>query len=76
MPSKKSPHVSEPPEQPPFTGRPCYDFNPRLKSQLDDTSCYHCRHYLTTRCPHLDEFLERIDEMDGDFDAGPAQQMS
>lgn len=52
-----------PPEERYF-GRPCYVFNPRLKAELDDTGCSHCQFYLTTRCPHLGEFLERVDELE------------
>ncbi len=74
MPPKKTsraPSPEPPPSPPPFTGRPCYEFNLRLKSGLNDTACYHCRHYLTTRCPHLDEFMDRLDDLEGEYDAAP-----
>ncbi len=45
-----------------FRGLPCYEFNPRLRDDLDDQGCAHCRLYLTTRCPHLPEFLQQIEE--------------
>ena len=50
-------------EEMPRQGRPCYVFNPILKRNLDDTACEHCRFYLTSRCPHLDEFMEDLEEM-------------
>jgi hypothetical protein len=47
-----------------YYDRPCYVFNERLKGQLDDTGCSHCRFYLTTKCPSLGEFLEKMDELE------------
>jgi hypothetical protein len=38
-------------------------FNPSLRSNLNDTHCSHCRHYLTARCPHIDEFLDDVEDM-------------
>lgn len=46
-----------------FIGRPCYLFNPSLRPTLDDTRCSHCRHYLTARCPHIDEFLDDVEDL-------------
>jgi hypothetical protein len=46
-----------------FIGRSCYVFNPSLRSNLNDTHCSHCRHYLTARCPHIDEFLDDVEEL-------------
>jgi hypothetical protein len=46
-----------------FVGRSCYVFNPSLRSNLNDTHCSHCRHYLTARCPHIDEFLDDVEEL-------------
>lgn len=46
-----------------FIGRPCYVFNPSLRSSLDDTRCSHCRLYLTARCPHIDEFLDDVEDL-------------
>jgi hypothetical protein len=51
----------EDPQQ--FYNRPCYEFNPQLHSHLNDKHCSHCRHYLTARCPHIDEFLDDVDDM-------------
>lgn len=50
-------------EEMPRKGRPCYVFNPVLRRNLDDTACEHCRFYLTARCPHLDEFMEDLDDL-------------
>jgi hypothetical protein len=50
-------------EETPRVGRPCYVFNPILRRNLDDTACEHCRFYLTPRCPHLDEFMEDLDDL-------------
>jgi hypothetical protein len=46
-----------------FIGRSCYVFNPQLLKSLDDTHCSHCRFYLTARCPHIDEFLDDVDDL-------------
>ena len=46
----------------PRQNRPCYIFNPQLERKKDDRACEHCRYYLTPRCPHLDEFLEDLEE--------------
>lgn len=53
-------------EETPRMGRPCYVFNPILKRNLDDTACEHCRFYLTPRCPHLDEFMEDLEDLTPD----------
>ena len=50
-------------EEDKFIGRPCYVFNSALRSNLNDTRCSHCRHYLTARCPHIDEFLDDVEEL-------------
>jgi hypothetical protein len=46
-----------------FIGRPCYVFNPALRAALDDTRCSHCRMYLTAHCPHIDEFLDDVEDL-------------
>lgn len=46
-----------------FVGRDCYVFNPSLRANLDDTQCGHCRFYLTARCPHIDEFLDDVEDL-------------
>jgi hypothetical protein len=46
-----------------FIGRPCYVFNSSLRTTLDDTRCGHCRMYLTARCPHIDEFLDDVEDL-------------
>lgn len=46
-----------------FIGRPCYVFNPSLRGGLNDTRCGHCRFYLTAQCPHIDEFLDDVDDL-------------
>ena len=46
-----------------FIGRPCYAFNGALRTTMDDTRCEHCRHYLTARCPHIDEFLDDVEDL-------------
>ncbi|MHB1932047.1 MAG: hypothetical protein ACYCPV_03555 [Thermoplasmata archaeon] len=45
-----------------FVNRPCYAFNHRIPPKLDDRRCDHCRHYLTPRCPHIEEFLDEVDD--------------
>ncbi len=46
-----------------FVDRPCYEFNALLRPSWDDRHCSHCRHYLTARCPHIDEFLDDVDDL-------------
>ncbi len=41
----------------------CYVFNDKLGEDFDDGICEHCIHYFTTKCPHIEEFIE-----DEDFD--------
>lgn len=49
-----------------FSNRPCYEFNASLGRSSDDRHCRHCRHYLTARCPHIDEFLDDVDDLSPD----------
>ena len=46
-----------------FVNRPCYEFNRQLLPQWNDKHCSHCRHYLTARCPHIDEFLDDVEDL-------------
>ena len=46
-----------------FTNRPCYEFNGQLRPAWNDRHCSHCRHYLTARCPHIDEFLDDVEDL-------------
>ncbi len=46
-----------------FYGRECYVFNPALATASNDTHCTHCRFYLTSRCPHIDEFLDDVEDL-------------
>lgn len=46
-----------------FFDRPCYEFNRSLSAGWNDKFCTHCLHYLTARCPHIDEFLEDVDDL-------------
>jgi hypothetical protein len=57
--------VAEPAEEDPsrFFHRPCFVFNPAFPTTLNDTHCSHCRHYLTSRCPHIDEFLDDVEDL-------------
>ncbi|MHB1434897.1 MAG: hypothetical protein ACYCPN_01050 [Thermoplasmata archaeon] len=57
------PGAGEPsPSEGEFVNRPCYAFNHRIPSKLDDRRCDHCRHYLTARCPHIEEFLDEVED--------------
>jgi hypothetical protein len=47
----------------PFVDRPCYEFNSRLRLTMNDRRCEHCAHYLTARCPHIEEFLDNVEEL-------------
>lgn len=55
------PPTEEP--EPKFFDRSCYEFNRGLAPGLNDKFCTHCRHYLTSRCPSIDEFLEDVDDL-------------
>jgi hypothetical protein len=46
-----------------FFDRPCYEFNRQLEPAWNDRYCEHCRHYLTARCPHIDEFLDDVEDL-------------
>ena len=46
-----------------FVNRPCYEFNDDLTTLWNDRHCEHCRHYLTARCPHIDEFLDDVEDL-------------
>jgi hypothetical protein len=46
-----------------FVNRPCYEFNDDLHTVWNDRHCEHCRHYLTARCPHIDEFLDDVEDL-------------
>ena len=46
-----------------FVDRPCYEFNDDLTTAWNDRHCSHSRHYLTARCPHIDEFLDDVEDL-------------
>ena len=46
-----------------FVDRECYVFNPQLRPSMNDKHCSHCRFYLTARCPHIDEFLDDVEDL-------------
>jgi len=53
----------EEPDEERFVNRPCFEFDTRLSGAYNDKHCRHCRHYLTSRCPHIDEFLEDVEDL-------------
>ena len=67
LPPALRPEPMSPPEgEERFMHRPCYVFNHALRIALDDTGCSHCRHYLTSTCPHIDEFLDDVEDLSPD----------
>jgi hypothetical protein len=46
-----------------FVDRECFEFNAQLRVVWNDRRCEHCRHYLTARCRHLDEFLDDVEDL-------------
>jgi hypothetical protein len=46
-----------------FFDRPCYEFNRKLLPAWNDRYCQHCQHYLTPRCPHIEEFLDDVEDL-------------
>lgn len=50
-------------DETPFVDRPCYVFNNRLRLRMNDRRCEHCAHYLTPRCPHVEEFLDNVEDL-------------
>ncbi len=46
-----------------FVNRECYEFNHQLRAAWNDRRCEHCRHYLTARCQHIDEFLDDVEDL-------------
>jgi hypothetical protein len=66
IPTHLSPVRNAPPESEDeghFINRPCYVFNPSLPRSSDDARCRHCRHYLTAACPHIEEFLDDVEDL-------------
>jgi len=62
-PPRLSPELAPDESTTDFVNRPCYRFNPALGRELDDAHCQHCRHYLTSTCPHIDEFIEDVEDL-------------
>ncbi len=58
-------HAGEPEEEEEnrFVNRPCYEFNPLLRMAWNDRHCEHCRHYLTARCSHIEDFLDDVEDL-------------
>jgi hypothetical protein len=49
-----------------FCNRECYEFNEKFPEDLDDKCCMHCIMYLTLNCPHINDFIDDIEELDPD----------
>lgn len=62
-PAPRSAAQAAPDEEHRFFDRPCYEFNRQLESAFNDRYCEHCRFYLTARCPHIDEFLDDVEDL-------------
>jgi hypothetical protein len=62
-PSWASPRPAEPRDDQRFYHRSCYKFNTLFPASFDDAHCSHCKHFLTARCPHIDEFLDDVEEL-------------
>ena len=60
---RAAPRPAEEPEETRFFDRECYEFNRQLEPARNDRYCEHCRHYLTARCPHIDEFLDDVEDL-------------
>ena len=58
-----TPSLSDVDEEDRFIDRPCYEFNNDLTAMWNDRHCEHCRHYLTARCPHIEEFLDDVEDL-------------
>jgi len=58
-----TPSLSDEDEEDRFIDRPCYEFNNDLTAMWNDRHCEHCRHYLTARCPHIEEFLDDVEDL-------------
>jgi hypothetical protein len=56
-------HASDESDETRFFDRECYEFNRRLEASSNDRYCEHCRHYLTARCPHIDEFMDDVEDL-------------
>ena len=61
--SRTGARAPEGPEEARFFDRECYEFNRQLEPAWNDRYCEHCRHYLTARCPHIDEFLDDVEDL-------------
>jgi hypothetical protein len=60
---RAAPRPPDEPEENRFFDRECYEFNRLLQPAWNDRYCEHCRHYLTSRCPHIDEFLDDVEDL-------------
>ncbi len=63
FPGRPTPRPAETSEENRFFDRECYEFNRQLEPLRNDRYCEHCRHYLTARCPHIDEFLDDVEDL-------------
>ena len=61
--SRPSTRPTEESDETRFFNRECYEFNRQLEPAWNDRYCEHCRHYLTARCPHIDEFLDDVEDL-------------
>ena len=62
-PSRATPIEGGEDEEDRFVNRPCYEFNSLLRPAWNDRHCEHCRHYLTARCPHIEDFLDDVEDL-------------
>lgn len=62
-PSRPTPIAESEDEEERFVNRPCYEFNSLLRPAWNDRHCEHCRHYLTARCPHIEDFLDDVEDL-------------
>lgn len=62
-PVRPTPAVEGEDEEDRFVDRPCYEFNSLLRPAWNDRHCSHCRHYLTARCPHIEDFLDDVEDL-------------
>ncbi len=56
-------HATEESDDTKFFDRECYEFNRQLEPARNDRYCAHCRHYLTAHCPHIDEFMDDVEDL-------------
>ena len=42
----------------------CFQRHPHLSPEFEDLRCEHCANYLTMQCPHIDLFIDDVEDLE------------